>query len=186
MLVQQQDARRLQRGHQQADRLALPARQQADAVGQAVLQPQAQGRQPLAETLAHRRLDGPAEAAPGAAHLGQRHVLFDGQVFAGARHGVLENPRHASGALPDRLAGHVGIVDAYGAGVDRQVAGDGIEKRRLAGSVGADDGHELAVRNVQRQPAQRARLDRRAGIEGNVQILGAQHVRPPSCRPGGA
>ncbi len=58
VLVQQQDARGLQRRHQQADRLALAAREQADAVGQPVFQPQAQRGQPIAEQRAHFGLDG--------------------------------------------------------------------------------------------------------------------------------
>ncbi|KAG1165630.1 hypothetical protein G6F35_018674 [Rhizopus arrhizus] len=55
VLVQQQDARRLQGRHQQADRLALAARQETDAVGKAVFQPQAQGGQAFAETVLQDR-----------------------------------------------------------------------------------------------------------------------------------
>jgi hypothetical protein len=52
VLVQQQDARGLQRRHQQAHGLALAAREQADAVGQAVFQAQAQRGQAFAVQLA--------------------------------------------------------------------------------------------------------------------------------------
>lgn len=43
------------------------------------------------------------------------------------------------------------------------------------GAIGADDGDELPGRNVQRHAAQGAGFDRRAGVEGDFEVLGAQH-----------
>ena len=175
VLVQQQDARRLQRRHQQAHGLALAAREQADAVGQAVFQAQAQDGQALAEVVAHLGLDGAAQAAEGAAALGQGHVFLDGQVLAGARHGVLEDAGHALGAGPHGQARHVLAGDLDAALVHGQVARDGVQEGGLAGAVRADDGDELAVGNVQRHAAQRPRFDGRAGVEGDFELLCAQH-----------
>ncbi|GEM_PF-4533679 len=181
VLVQQQDARRLQGCHQQADRLALAAGQEADAVGQPVFQPQAQGGQAFAETVLHRCLDRPTVATARAAHLRQRHVLFDGQVFAGAGHRVLEHAGHAPGARPDGLARDVHAIDVDPARIHGQVARHGVQKRGLAGAVGADDSHELARRNIQRHAAQCAGFDGRAGVESNFEIFSGQHFSTPLC-----
>ena len=175
VLVEQQDAGRLQRGHQQAHGLALAAREQADAVGQAVLQAQAQCGQALAKTFPHRCLDGAAQVAESAAALRQRHVFFDGEVFAGARHRVLEHAGHALGAGPHGHAGDVHAVDGDAAAVHCLVARNGVQKGGLAGAIGADDGDELPGRNVQRHAAQCAGFNRRAGVEGDFEVLGAQH-----------
>ena len=179
VFVEQQDTRRLQRRHQQADGLALAAGEQADAVAEAVLQAEAEGRQAFLETVAHRCLHRPAETATGTATLRQGHVLLDGEVLAGTRHGVLEHPRDAVGAGPDRLAGDVFVVDQDLPAVDRQVAGYRVEEGRLAGAVGADHGDELAGRDVQRQAAQGAGLDGGAGVEGDLQVLRAEHGQAP-------
>src|SRR5690606_23058723 len=179
VFVEQQDAGRLQRRHQQADCLALPPGQQPDTVGEAVFQPQPERGQPFAKALAHRGLYRAPETAARAPQLRERHVFFDGQVFAGAGHGILEHARHAAGALPDRLARDIGALDLDAAGINGQVARDGIQKRGLAGAIGADDGDELAARNFQRQAAQRAGFDGRTGIEGNFEVFCAQHGQAP-------
>ena len=54
----------------------------------------------------------------------------------------------------------------------RDEAGDGLESRRLAGAVGADQGHELALTNFERKLADRGDLAVAAG-----QALNLQHVR---------
>src|SRR5690606_29330537 len=79
----------------------------------------------------------------------------------------------------DGFAGDVGAFDLDAPGIDRQVARHGIQEGRLAGPVGADDRHELPAGNFQRQPAQRPRLDGRAGVEGDFQVLCAQHGQAP-------
>ena len=61
------------------------------------------------------------------------------------------------------------------AAIDHQVAADGVEEGRLAGAVGADHGDELAGGDLQVQSAQHPVLDRRAGVEGDLESFGAQH-----------
>ena len=106
---------------------------------------------------------------------GQRHVLFDGEVFTGARHRVLEHACHALGAGPHGHACDVHAIDGDSAAVHRLVARNGVQKGGLAGPIGANDGDELPGRNVQRHAAQGAGFDRCAGVEGDFEVLGAQH-----------
>ena len=105
----------------------------------------------------------------------QCHVFFNAQVFASAGHGVLKNTGHTVGTVPDRASGHVFIGNMDAAFIHALVARDRIQEGGLARSVGANDGDKLAVRNFQRQTAQRARFNRGAGVEGEFEVLCAQH-----------
>src|SRR5690606_9910038 len=122
MLVEQQYTRRAQCSHQQTDGLALATRQQAYAVGQAVFQPQSQYRQTFAKLVAHGFLYGRTQPAAFTTAIGQGQIFFNREIFAGARHGVLEYPSHAFRTRPDRLPCYVLPVDDDAAAVNGQVA----------------------------------------------------------------
>jgi hypothetical protein len=175
--VEQQDARGLERSHQQAHGLTLSAGQQAHAIRKPVLQPEIQRTQLGAEQFAQVSVEGKRHPAAFAAPPRKRHVLLDRQRFAGAGHRILEHARDQIRALPRGLARDVLAVDFDAAAIDAQVAADRVQKGRLAGAVGADDGDELPGRNLQAQPAQRAVFDRRAGVECDFEVLCAQHQR---------
>ncbi|CAM2156867.1 hypothetical protein PT2222_30177 [Paraburkholderia tropica] len=175
VLVEQQNARWLQRRHQQTHGLALAAREQPDAVGQTIFQAQIQQPQLVAKQLAILLFQRRTEAAPLAARHRERHVLLDRERLAGARHRVLKHACDQMRAVPGLLLRDVLAVDRDRAFVDHLVAADRIEEGRFARAVRADHSHELAGRNLEREPAQRARLDRRAGIESESKVLCAEH-----------
>jgi len=54
-----------------------------------------------------------------------------------------------------------------------------VQEGGFSGPVGTDDRNELSLRNGQAHAAQRRVLDGRAGVEGDVQILGVEHASVP-------
>jgi hypothetical protein len=170
VLVEQQQARGLERSHQQADRLPLAAREQAHAVCSRFSSPRLEDA--TAGRGSARAVPDPAPTGCRAARRapGQCQVLLDGQGLAGAGHRILEDARHQRAALPCTHARDVDVVEGDAAAVDEQVSAQRIEHRRLAGAVRADDGDELAAGDRQVEPAQRAVLHRGARIEGQPQI----------------
>ena len=74
---------------------------------------------------------------------------------------------HAAGK---RLA-----VEDDRAALHRQNAGNGVEQRRLARAVGADDGHDLPLLDVQGNAVQRVDL-----AIGDDQVLDLKQHRQPS------
>ena len=178
VFVEQQDARRLQRRHQQADGLALAAGEQADAVAEAVLQAEAEGRQAFPETVAHRCLHRPAETATGTATLRQGHVLLDGEVLAGTRHGVLEHPRDAVGAAQTglRVTSSSSIrICPLSIGRSPDTA---LRKVDLPAPL-----EPITVTNWPAGMSSDSRAGRGsrwgAGVEGDLQVLRAEHGQAP-------
>src|SRR5438270_211032 len=68
-----------------------------------------------------------------------------------------------------RQLGYFFVEEGYFSAVGRQVAGDEIEKRRLAGAVGADDQAPLPRRDLERDA-----VDRRQPAEGTFQTRDAK------------
>ena len=88
--------------------------------------------------------------AVGGAEIGADHDVL-AHADAGKRLGNLEGPDHAGGADPmrsepgDRLA-----FKGDGAGVGPVEARNGCEQGRLAGTVGPNQGYDLALPHVER------------------------------------
>ena len=83
--------------------------------------------------------------------------------------------RHEGEAVADllvrRRGGDLGAGEAHGAGMDRDEAGDGLDERRLAGAVRAEEGDELAGRDGEVDAAHDRQValvagDERVGREG--------------------
>ena len=119
VLVKHQQLRLLKCSHQQRQRLALAARKQADLCREAVLKSEVEFGQDLAEELAFRRADRPAQTAPLAAAVCQREVLLDHHIRRRAHHRVLENAAEVLCALVLGELGDVDSVDHDTAAVDR-------------------------------------------------------------------
>src|SRR5690606_20778513 len=103
----------------------------------------------FAELIPHGRLDGLAKTATLSAAIRQGEIFFDGEIFAGAGHGVLKNPRDALGTFPDRLGRDILAVNGDGTAVYGQITGYGVQKRGFSRAVGSDHRNELSGRNVQ-------------------------------------
>ena len=99
VLVKQQQLGVGERGHEQRERLALAAGEQADLGRHARLQAQAQRGEQLGVLLLLLGGDAPGKTALLAAALGQREVLGNLHVCGGAAHRVLEHAAQELGAL---------------------------------------------------------------------------------------
>ena len=179
MLIEQQELRLLERGHQQCQCLTLAAGEQANLCGHSVLKAEAEGAELLAELLALCVGHGPAQPALFAAAHGERHVLFDLHVRRGAHHRILEHAAYIPGTLVLRQGSDVHPIKDDAPAVDRPYTGDGVEHRGLAGSVAADDGHEVARLKVEGEPCEGFLFIYRALIEGLADIIELKHGCPP-------
>ena len=179
VLVQQEQAGFFQGGHEQGQGLTLAAGEQADFAGHAVLQPQAQGRQLLAELLPLLGGDAGTQGAALAAAVGQGEVFFDAHGGGGAHHGVLEDAAEILGAFVLRQAGDVHAVQNNIALVGGENAGDEVQGGGFAGTVAADDGDEIAVLQGQVQAVDGAFLVDGPGIKRLIKIFQFKHGAPP-------
>ena len=166
VLVEQQQLRLLQGGHEQRQRLALAAGEQADLRRHAVLKAEAKALELLMIFLALRLRDAPAQRALLAAARGEGEVLLNLHVRGRAHHGVLEHAADVLRAAVLRHGSHVHTVEDDAAGVHRPDARDGVEHGGFAGAVAADDGHEIARLQMQGQSVERPFLIDGAGVEG--------------------
>ena len=145
MLVQEEELRLSERGHQQGQGLPLAAGKEADFGRHPVFQAQAQlGEQILiAAPLfpGDPGLQGPALAAPE----GQGEVFFDLHRGGRAEHRILEDPAEQGGPPVLGHTGDIRSVDDDAPAVHRPDAGDRVEQGGLSGAVAADDGHEIPV-----------------------------------------
>ena len=74
-----------------------------------------------------------------------------------------------------RPARDVLAVDADRAAIDEEGAGDGVHERRFSRAVAADDGDEIAGREMERQIVKRGLFRDRSGIEGLGDVLNVEH-----------
>src|SRR5699024_7956397 len=88
VLVEQEDPRLGESGHEQAQRLTLTAREQPDLRLQSVLETEFQCGQFVLEVLAPRRGGSPSQPTGLTALEGQGQILLDRQVGRGAGHRV--------------------------------------------------------------------------------------------------
>ena len=165
VLVKQQQLRLLQRRHQKRQCLPLTAGQKPDLVGHALFQPQPQRVQPVIVILALLFRHAPFERALFAAPQRQRQIFLDLHVGRGAEHRVLEHATDKRRALVLRQRRHVHAVNEDVPLVDRPDARDGVQERRFARAVAADDSDEIAVVEAQAQILQRLLGVNRAGME---------------------
>ena len=180
VLVEQQQLRLLQGGHQQRQRLTLTAGEQADLRRHAILKPEAEGLEPLMIFLALGLRDAPAQGALFAAARGEGEVFLDLHVCGRAHHGVLKHAADVLCATKLRHGGHVHAVEDDAPVVHRPDARDGVKHGGFSGAVAADDGHEIARLQVQRQPVERPLFVDRAGVEGLGDMVQCQHI---TCLP---
>ena len=166
VLVEQEQLRLLQGGHEQRQRLALAAGEQADLRRHAVLKAETEALELLMIFLALRLRDAPAQRALLAAARGEGEVLLDLHVRGRAHHGVLEHAADVLRAAVLRHGGHVHTVEDDAPVVHRPDARNGVEHGGFAGAVAADDGHEIARIQVQGQSVERPLFIDGAGVEG--------------------
>jgi len=185
MLVQQQHLGLAGYRHQQADRLALATRQQPDLVIEPVLQTKAETAKPFGRIGAHPAPDRQPEPARPGPGMGQREILENRQILAGAHLGVLKDPAQHPRPAVDRPLRHVLPADRHRAPHRPAQPGNDIERGRLAGPVRADDGQELPLRHAQADAAQGAGFQRRAGVEGDMDVVKPDHCRAPRVWPRG-
>ena len=181
VLVKQQELGPAQRRHQQRDRLALAAGEQANLRRQPVLEPQAEVGEQRAVILALKLRHAPLEAALLSAAQRERQIFLQLHVRRGAHHRVLEHAADVHGAPVFRQGGDILAVEQDLPAVHRPHAGHGVEERGFARAVAADDGDEIAVVKVQIQVDERLLLVDRAGIEGLGDADEVKHrPSPPS------
>ena len=166
MLVKQEQFRLLQGGHEQRQRLALAAGEQADLRRHAVLKAETEALELLMIFLALRLRDAPAQRALLAAARGEGEVLLDLHVRGRAHHGVLEHAADVLRAAVLRHGGHVHAVEDDAPVVHRPDARNGVEHGGFSGAVAADDRHEIARIQVQRQAVERPFFIDGTGVEG--------------------
>ena len=165
VLVQQQQLGLFQGGHQQRQRLALSAGEEAYLAGQPILQPQVQIFQHLLVLLLLRLGHAPAEAPPLAPAGRQGQVLQNLHGRRGAQHGVLEDPADIRGPLVVRQVGYVHAADGDGPAVHGPGPRHGVQKGGFARPVAADDGTEVPVLQRQAHAPEGLFLVDRPGVE---------------------
>ena len=145
VFVQKQQLGGYQGGHQQRQRLALSAGEEAHRVLHPVLQTKPQLAKPLPEVLPVLFGDhGEGTALVGSPQVGQGQIFLDGHVGGGTLQGVLEHPADEFTALVVRQTGDVLAVENDGAGVGGEGAGDGAKKGTFARAVGTQHGNKVA------------------------------------------
>src|SRR5579884_4313432 len=118
--------------------------------------------QPVGEDpVAHARLAAQQDVVVGAEPADQLRRL-EGAPDAGARAAIRGEP------------GDLATVEADAARVGALQAGDGVEQRRLAGTVGTDQADHLAARD-----AQRHRVERREPVESHVDAAHLEQRHQP-------
>ena len=167
-LVQHEEARPRHQRARDGQHLGLAAAQRARPLPR----PLAQHREERVNALEHLA----PVAGIAVAEAAQGEVL--GHAQAAEQAAALGHERHAQldavGGVhrADRLA-----VEGHLAGLRLHQPGDGLEQRRLAGAVGADERHHLAGLHAQRHALQRAH----AGAVGHVDVA---HLEQASGRHG--
>ena len=187
VLVEQQQLGRDHGGHEQRQRLALAAGEQADGRVHAVLQPHVE----LGERVTEKVAVAACHAAEGLmlfrrAEVGHGEVFLDGHVRRSALERILEQVADAAAALVRRQERDVPPVERDGTGIDIEHTGDGIEERALAGAVRADDGGKLPVGQPEREIRQGALLVDGAGVERLGNMGNFKHRSRPPFRTGRA
>ena len=114
---------------------------------------------------------------PAAAFCRHCEVFLDAHARCAAAHGVLEQPAYAACALVFGHEGYILPVELDAAAVGEETSGDGVEERRFASAVCADDGYEVAVVHIKRKPAQGGLFIDRSGIKGLADVIELQHVK---------
>ena len=187
MLVEQQQARLGERGHEQGECLALAAREQADLGVEARVQTKVQTLEQLDVLVLLGLGDAPRKAATLAATLGECQVLGNLHVGCGAAHGVLEHAAQVLGTLRLAQTRDVGAVELDNARIERIHAGDHVEQRGLACAVAANYGYKVAVVEGKVDAGKSALFGDGALVKGLLDVRELKHLpHPPSCRSCGA
>ena len=187
VLVEQQQARLGERGHEQGECLALTAREQTDLGVEARVQTEVQALEQLDVLVLFGLGDAPRKAATLAAALGEGKVLGNLHVGCGAAHGVLEHAAQVLGALRLAQTRDVVAVELNNARIERIHAGDHVEQRGLAGAVAADHGHKVAVVEGEIDAGEGALLGDGALVKGLLDVRELKHLpHLPSYRSCGA
>ena len=152
MFVEQEELRCDNRRHEECQRLTLAAGEQAHGLLHPVLEPQPELGELFAEGGAvGTGDDGEGRALAVRAQEGQREVFLDRHIRCGAAHRIL---KHAADELAALIVGHARqllSVEHDASAVNGKAPGNGVEERALAGAVAAEDGHEVAGLQRQRQ-----------------------------------
>ena len=177
VLVQKQELRGDEGGHQQGQCLTLTARQQAHRLLHPVFEAHIQQSQLLTEDLLILAGDAGEDGVGGrpCAKVGQRQILLDGHVGGRTLERVLEQVADDPAALIFRREGDVLAAQRDAALVGDEAAGDGIEEGGFARAVGADDGGEVSRFHGQADAVQGHFLVDGAGVEGLVQVTKFEH-----------
>ena len=178
VLVQQQ-LRRHHGGHQQRQRLPLTAGQQPHRLVHPILQSHVQLGQLAAEPLPVLGCDAAEGTSVRGPQIGQRQILLDGHVGSGPPHGVLKQPPDDPAAPVLRLEGQIRTVQQDAPLVGVKASGDGSKQGGLPGAVGAYDGGELPVLQMQGELPQSLPGIGRAGVKGLGNGSDVQHIRRP-------
>ena len=175
VLVKEQKLRPDKRRHEERERLALAAREKADVRRHAVFKTEAEAAQERSEVFASRLLLAPAKREPPPAAVGDGEVLLDHHAGGRSAHWILEDASDEGGALVLGHARNIHAVDCDRPFVDREDAGNGVEKRRLPGAVRADHRAEVARLERKADAAERLLFVGRARKEGLVYVFDAKH-----------
>jgi hypothetical protein len=174
-LVEQHDLGLVGQGPGEGDALALAARQLVGV-----------GPGPVGEA---DQLEALLDAARP--RLAEADVAGHGQVRE--QRTVLEDHAHPPlvGLLPRAVAGDEPVADGDGAGVGHLEAGDDPQQRRLARAARPEQGHELALPDLQRRPGDRPRAAERLvdvagpdrGRAAHDPTLGDGDIGSSGCTP---
>lgn len=124
----------------------------------------------------------------GSTQESQGQIFLDGHVGGRSLEGILEHPADDLGAAIVRHHGDVLPRQSDGAGVGDEFPGDGIEQGGFTRPVGAHNGGEIALLQVEVHILQRHLLVDGAGVEGFAhmfQIKHGEHLLSRRGRDGG-
>ena len=165
MLVQQQQLRLAEGGHQQRQRLPLAAGEGAYLGRKTGVQPQSQLLEPLPVLLPLRLADAGPQSAPQTPAGRQCQIFLDLHPGGGAGHGILIHPAQILGPLVLRQGGEVDPVQKDLPRIRQPCAADGVLHGALPGAVAADDGDEVPVVEGEGQIVEGDLLIHGTGIE---------------------
>ena len=163
MLVKQEELRRDDRRHDERQRLALAAREQADRLAQPVLKTHVELSEPVAEEVAVSLGD---VRKPPAASRGEGEVFFYRHARGSAAHRILKEPAYPLCTLMLRLESDVLPVEDDAAAVCEEAAADGVKERGLACAVCADDRDKVAAFKLERKIGYGGLFIHGAGVKG--------------------
>ena len=112
----------------------------------------------------------------GGPHIGKSQIFFNGHPRGGALQGILKQTADVLAALVVRQAGDVPAVQNDAAGIRQEGSGNGTKEGAFACAVGAQNGDEVSLFQMEVDPGQGGLFVDGAPGKGFCNVGQLQHI----------